>query len=100
MNLKSDSVIGIIGAGTMGSGIAQVAATAGHKALLFDADAAVVKRAANNLKDIFSKLVLKGKLTEEQSKEIQSRIIYPSALSEFKECSLVIEAVVENAEVK
>ncbi len=100
MNLNSHSVIGIIGAGTMGSGITQVAATAGHKTLLFDADTATLKRAADNLKKTFSKLVEKGKLTNEKAKEIVARITYASSLSDFKDCGLIIEAIIENPEVK
>jgi len=100
MNLSSDTVIGIIGAGTMGSGIAQVAATAGHRTFLFDSDAAAMKRAETNMQATFSKLVEKGKLTAEKAKEISTRISYPSSLAEFKTCGLVIEAIIENAEIK
>jgi 3-hydroxybutyryl-CoA dehydrogenase len=92
--------IGIIGAGTMGSGIAQVAATAGHQVILFDSNSVVLDKAKTGLKSILTALVEKQKITNEQSTEIYGRIVYASQLSDFRECSLVIEAIVENLEVK
>ena len=100
MSLNSKSVIGIIGAGTMGSGIAQVASTAGHKTMVFDADAKAMQKAVANMQQTFSKLVEKGKLTGEKAKEISSRITYPSSLNDFKDCGLIIEAIIENPDVK
>lgn len=100
MSIKSDSVIGVIGAGIMGSGIAQVAATAGNKVIVFDADTKAAQRAADSMQKTFSKLTEKGKLTGEKAKEISSRISYSSSLNEFKECSLIIEAIIEDLTVK
>src|SRR5262245_12673391 len=98
--MKADSIIGVVGAGTMGTGIAQVAATAGHKAILFDADQKATQRATDSLEKTFAKLVEKGKLTSDKAKEISSRIKYSSSLNDFKDCGLIIEAIVENLEIK
>src|SRR5436190_14968754 len=92
--------VGVIGAGTMGSGIAQVAARAGHETLLFDADPQMAAKAKNSHEQNVAKLVEKGKLTEEDATGILSNIKYASAPHEFEGCGLVIEAIVENLEVK
>ena len=93
------TTICICGAGTMGSGIAQVAATAGFSALLFDVSEEAVQKAAGKLSGDLDKLVQKGKLTAEQKAGISSRLRF---LSDIQQCKadVVIEAVVEKAEVK
>lgn len=100
MEVNKEIVIGVIGAGTMGSGIAQVAASAGHKTILFDSNSNVLEKAKTGLQKTFSKLVEKGKLTDEKAKEISSKIIYAFSLNDFKNCGFVIEAVIENSDVK
>lgn len=94
------SIVGVVGAGSMGSGIAQVAATAGHKTLLFDSNGEVLKRAKKNHQDIFKKLQEKGKLTSDDVNRISGNLTYCSSLSDLKGSSLVIEAIVENLSVK
>jgi 3-hydroxybutyryl-CoA dehydrogenase len=98
--LKKDTIVGIIGAGTMGSGIAQVAATAGHSAILMDANNSVLEKAKTNLENSLKKLLEKGKISADEAKNIFGRIQFATDLSACKNCGLVIEAVVENAEVK
>ena len=93
-------IIGIIGSGAMGSGIAQVAATAGHKVILFDSNSFALEKAESSISSGLSKLVEKGKVNLDESKNIFSRIKFSSYVQDFKPCGLVIEAIVENLEVK
>lgn len=89
----------ICGAGTMGSGIAQVAATAGYKTLLFDVSEAAVQKAAAKLQSDLCILVDKGKLTAEKRDAIFARIVF---LSDIQQCraDVFIEAIVEKLEAK
>jgi 3-hydroxybutyryl-CoA dehydrogenase len=92
--------IAVIGAGTMGSGIAQVAATAGCSVQLFDAFPEALQRAQKSLKNTLSKLVEKGKISEEESARIAGNIRYEHELNELSNAELVIEAIIENLEIK
>jgi len=91
--------IGIIGAGAMGSGIAQVAATAGSKVFLYDANKEVQDAAESLIAKMLTKLEDKGKL-QESANTIAERITYASDMDEFESCELVIEAIVENLQIK
>jgi len=93
-------IIGIIGSGAMGSGIAQVAATAGHKVILFDTDSFALEKAKSTISFGLKKLADKGKINIDDSKNIFSRIKFTSYVQDFKPCGLIIEAIVENLEVK
>lgn len=84
----------------MGSGIAQVAATAGHRVFVYDNNATALKKAGQALENSLTKLKEKQKLTEEACQSILSNTVYVSELPELSSCSLIIEAVVENLEVK
>ncbi|MCB0698283.1 MAG: 3-hydroxybutyryl-CoA dehydrogenase [Chitinophagales bacterium] len=95
---SKDSIIGVIGAGAMGSGIAQVAAMAGHNVVLFDTNEAALDKSRVGLEKVLSRLVEKGKI--ESVASITSKYTYASDLSAFRECSLVIEAIIENLDVK
>ncbi len=92
--------IGIIGSGTMGIGIAQVAASSGCKVYLYDANIAQTEKSLGALRSTLAKLVNKQKITQEESDGIIGRIVSCVSLSEFKNCDLVIEAIIENAEIK
>lgn len=98
--LNSQSRIGIIGAGAMGSGIAQVAATAGHEVCLFDLNEKSLQAAKQKLAKIMARLVEKGRVAEAEAQAIQNRIQYVEGLSNFEHCDLVIEAIVEKLSVK
>ena len=93
------TTVAIIGAGTMGVGIAQVVALAGFKVQLFDSNAGVAAKALTRIKKNLKKAVEKGKLEAAMIETVQSRI---TALQSFREvkAGLVIEAVVEDLEVK
>ncbi|WP_350181269.1 3-hydroxyacyl-CoA dehydrogenase NAD-binding domain-containing protein [Phaeodactylibacter sp.] len=92
--------IGVIGSGAMGSGIAQVAATAGHTVFLYDNNPAALQRSKDKLAKIMARLVEKGRVEKDTAQVIQGRIHYVDSLYEFKEPGLVIEAIVENLDVK
>ncbi|WP_333660269.1 3-hydroxyacyl-CoA dehydrogenase NAD-binding domain-containing protein [Chishuiella changwenlii] len=92
--------IGIIGGGAMGSGIAQVFAQKGHSVALYDTNQEALNRSKQNLAKTFEKLVAKEKYTEDQAQEIQQNIEYVSDLVAFAEVDLMIEAIVENLEIK
>lgn len=87
------------GAGTMGSGIAQVAARAGFTTILYEVNSAVLQRAQERLHEDLKKLVSKGKLSEEKIETINKNIRFTSDVQQCQ-ADLVIEAVVEKAEVK
>lgn len=93
------TTICICGAGTMGSGIAQVSAAAGFRTLVFDVSEAAVQNAAQKLKTDLDKLVAKEKLTAEKAERILGHLVF---LSDLQQCraDLVIEAILENLEAK
>ena len=92
--------IGVIGAGTMGAGIAQVAAQHGHTTVVYDINTDGLEKAKSKLSDTLDKLTAKGKFTEDEAKETFGRIRWVSELSELKESGLIIEAIVEKLDVK
>ncbi|WP_374463282.1 3-hydroxyacyl-CoA dehydrogenase NAD-binding domain-containing protein [Chryseobacterium sp.] len=92
--------IGIIGAGTMGIGIAQVAATNGCKVWVYDANAKQVETATVGLEKTLTKLVDKQKISAEKMTEILANISIATELKNFKDCELIIEAIIENKEIK
>ena len=92
--------IGVIGAGTMGAGIAQVAAQAGHKVVLTDNNAEQLLKAENQINTSLDKLVEKGKIAEAFAQEVKANLSYSIHLYEHQDAALVIEAIVENLSVK
>lgn len=92
--------VGIIGSGTMGIGIAQVAATSGCEVFLYDANTSQTEKSLLNLQQTLNKLVAKQKISAEKSEEIINKIKFCPELSELKDCDLIIEAIIENKEIK
>ena len=92
--------IGIVGAGTMGTGIAQVAATAGHEVLLYDSQSSAVISARDNLERILNRLAEKQKISDKEAKAIFGRVYFLESISGMQKAGLIIEAIVENLEVK
>lgn len=92
--------VSIIGSGTMGSGIAQVAATSGCAVKLFDLNQDALTKSKNALEVSLSKLVEKEKIDVAEKSRIQNNISYVNTLNELSDSDLVIEAIVENLEVK
>jgi 3-hydroxybutyryl-CoA dehydrogenase len=101
LNLKEINMnVSVIGSGTMGSGIAQVAATAGCVVKLFDLNQEALSKSKSALEVTLSKLVEKEKMDSTEKNRIQSNISYVSSLHDLADSDLVIEAIVENLEVK
>jgi 3-hydroxybutyryl-CoA dehydrogenase len=92
--------VGIIGSGTMGSGIAQVAATAGCQVNLFDANRAVLEKSKVFLEKVLIRLIEKGRIDTSEKNRIQSNINYVNSLEELSNSDLIIEAIIENLEIK
>jgi 3-hydroxybutyryl-CoA dehydrogenase len=105
--ITTTDTIGILGAGAMGAGIAQVAATAGHKVILSDSSSEALETAAQKLDKILKRLVEKGRIQQQIADDIYGRITFAKPIENgqvpyaaFKECSCVIEAIIENLEIK
>jgi len=92
--------VGVIGAGQMGSGIVQVAAVAGFEVRLLDIDPEAVERARAAIEARLARQVAKGVMSETQKAEALARIRTATGYADFADCELVIEAAVENEEVK
>lgn len=92
--------IGIIGSGTMGAGIAQVAAQAGNNVVVIDTNEAVLNKAKHSLQNTLSKLTEKGKLSAEKAASIFSLISWELSINKLNESDLVIEAIVERLDIK
>jgi 3-hydroxybutyryl-CoA dehydrogenase len=90
----------VIGAGQMGSGIAQVAAEAGLKVILNDISEDYTSRGLSNINKILSKNVAKGRISEADKAEILSRITTSTSLSDAADCDMAIEAATENMTIK
>ena len=92
--------VGVIGSGSMGSGIAQVAAQAGHSVYLNDSNPEALERAAKGHAKIFARLVEKGRMSEEDAQACTKIITYTQRVEDLKDCGLVIEAIIEDLEIK
>ncbi|MFY7990063.1 MAG: 3-hydroxyacyl-CoA dehydrogenase NAD-binding domain-containing protein, partial [Fluviicola sp.] len=92
--------IGVLGAGTMGAGIAQVAAQAGHEVVLVDVNQAQLEKAFAGYQKVFDRMIEKGSLDASGKVAILDRIELVNSVSGFASCDLVIEAIVERIEVK
>jgi 3-hydroxybutyryl-CoA dehydrogenase len=90
----------VVGAGIMGAGIAQVAAQAGHRVCLYDSRGGAATEARRKLGATFDGLVAKGKLAAEAAQATLARIEPITTLAAARECGLVVEAIVENLEIK
>ena len=93
-------IISVVGAGTMGSGIAQVAGTHGCQVNIIDLFPEALENSQSKLKSILNRLVEKGKINKEQFKSILARIHWTENMDEISNSNMVIEAIVENLEIK
>ncbi len=98
--LAKEKTVAVIGAGTMGAGIAQVAAQAGHPVLLYDVQDGAAEKAVAGVAKGLDKMVERGKFTADQVAAVLSRLTPVAALEELSPAALVIEAIVENLQVK
>ena len=92
--------IGVIGAGTMGNGIAQTAANAGFDVVMCDIQQDFVDRGLANISKSLDRFVKKETITEEQKAEILGRIKTTTKLEDLKDCALIVEAATENFDIK
>ena len=92
--------VGIIGGGTMGSGIAQVAATAGCMVNLYDTNQIALDKAKASLEKILNRLIEKGRIDTNEKTRIQNNINYVGSLKELSDSNLTIEAIIENLDIK
>ena len=98
--LAATTEIGVIGAGAMGAGIAQIAAKAGHRVQLFDTRLGAAEQAKAGIAETLAALAAKGKFTPETAAAAAARIVPVHALGAFVSAGLVIEAIVEDLDVK
>lgn len=99
MELKEIKKIGVVGAGTMGQGIAQVAALKGYKVVLFDIHHPMLKTAEEQITKNLLKGIEKGKVSEKEKDEALAFITFSTKIDDLV-CDLIIEAVIEKLEVK
>ena len=92
--------IGIIGVGTMGAGIAQIAIQSGHAVVLFDAKTGAAEGALAKLGETLITLADKGKFSHEKAAEDLALLSVAHQLEDLKDCDLIVEAIIENLEIK
>ncbi len=105
MALDNKTVVGVVGAGAMGSGIAQVAAAAGHQVVIADAFEGATRKSQANLAKTMDREVEKGRYTRDDADALMARIAYQwepltDDLAAYRNCGLVIEAIVEDLATK
>lgn len=98
--MKEIKTVGVVGAGQMGAGIAQVIATAGYKTILFDASPQAIERGISGIDARLAKAVEKGSINAQARADTLSRLSGAQSLTDFAACDLVIEAVIEQFEAK
>jgi 3-hydroxybutyryl-CoA dehydrogenase len=96
----SKKPIGVVGAGTMGQGIAQIASSNNHTVYLYDAYPDQLGKAKHAVRKILQRQVEKDQRSQQEVNEIMGRIHFSEDLTHFGQCSLTIEAVVEDLEIK
>ena len=94
------STVGIVGTGAMGRGIAQIAAQAGSRVVLFDAAPDAANKARTAISQQWTKLVEKGRVTEFEAASRTAKLHVAVTMHDLAQCDLVIEAIVENLKVK
>ena len=92
-------IIGVIGAGTMGNGIAQTAANAGFSVVMCDVSQDFVDRGVANISKSLDRFVKKETISEEQKGEILGRITATTILEVLNDCTLIVEAATENFDI-
>lgn len=97
---NTQMIVGIVGAGAMGSGIAQIAAQTGWQVLLLDQSSERLAKSANQLAAVCDRLVEKGRLESVESEALQGRIVRTTDLQNLASCHLIVEAIVEDFDAK
>jgi 3-hydroxybutyryl-CoA dehydrogenase len=99
-DIEAIETVGVVGAGTMGSGIAQVAATAGYDVVMRDIEADLVEDGLETIDSSLEKFVDKEKLTREEADTARERIEGTTDLADLADCDIIVEAALENMDVK
>jgi len=97
---NESKTVAVLGAGTMGSGIATVMARAGHRTLLYDVAEANLRRGIDTVHGFFDVSVRKGKLTDEQGAAAKANLAGTTSLADLAPCEVVVEAVFEDLQLK
>src|SRR5579883_3315868 len=92
--------VGVVGAGLMGSGIAQTCAQSGYETIVREIAQPLLDKGIGNIHAAWETMVSKGKMTKEQAAESRARLRGTLDLAEFADCDLVIETILENMEEK
>ena len=92
--------LGVLGAGTMGSGIAQVGLQGGLEVTLVDLEQSFIDRGLENIIKNFDKSISKGRITENEKKEFLKNLNISTSKNDLKDCDFIIEAIIENVELK
>ncbi len=105
MPLSTDTIVGVVGAGAMGTGIAQVAAAAGHTVVLGDAVQGATQKSQASIAKTMDREVEKGRMSRNAADELMARIDYQWSpigddASAYRKCGLIIEAIVEDLDIK
>ena len=98
--MKEIRKVGVLGGGLMGSGIAQVAAMAGFETVVREVSDPVIDKSKSGIQKVLAKGIEKGKVTAEQRDAAMSRLSFTTDLAQLASCDIVIEAVVEDLEMK
>lgn len=93
-------LVGLVGAGAMGRGIAQIAAQGGCQVLLFDAQSGAADTARAAVQEQWQRLLSKGRISEEQLQAWSARLQPVADMAALKDCTLVVEAIVERLDIK
>jgi 3-hydroxybutyryl-CoA dehydrogenase len=100
MDISLVKKIGVIGAGQMGNGIAQVAASCGFEVIMFDISTASLDKGLGTIAGSCDRLIKKTTMTEDQKKSLLSKITTTSTMKDLSNCDFVVEAATENIELK
>ena len=92
--------VGVLGCGLMGSGIAQVAATAGYETVVREVSPDLIERGFAGVEKSLARFAEKGSITGEQQKEIRARLTGTTTFDELADCDIIIEAIIENLDEK
>jgi 3-hydroxybutyryl-CoA dehydrogenase len=100
MSIDNKATAGVLGAGTMGTGIAQIASTFGHTVFLYDSYPGQLEKSKKGLEKILNRQVEKERMTRSEVSGILNRIHYVDHLNDFKKCDIVLEAIIEDLQAK
>lgn len=100
MSLDKNTTVGVVGAGTMGTGIAQIAATSGHEIYLYDAVPEQLETSEKGLVKILNRQVEKKRMKQDEATAILNRIHFVKRSKDFKNCGIIFEAITEDLQAK